>query len=711
MTIINAAPMSLSLGIEDLSKRKLAAVADQLPQHLPKVYAFAKWGPETPQLVVGNSRNNMYHVDSFDYTKPYANHATVLSNVVNAQGNAQMFQRIIPSDAGNKAYIRLYLEVVQSYEPDYVRGADGKYMTDGTGAKIPTGSRIPVRKLAWVSDDISIDYDGNGGFGQAITSAGSMMGVDQAGNVSQQATRFPIMDLEVSHFGAEGNNFGIRLWAPTESSNMPINPTILEDEEVAAYPYRIAAIHRTSSSATPKAVASQYAEQFIDFSFKPGAVNRKLEKEMYIGKRFLQEYQLLNQEGFPNIYGPFGRMKIYTDHLATIHSMLYFEEIKHLGEPGSADIDGLGNVDGELAEVYRLNIVSGVNSHDVPYYTFRVESSGSDGFIRLTENTNIYARGGNDGTMDGEMFNQLVGEAVAEYANPLSSLLDTAVNVERIIYDTGFDLETKYELIKFISQRKDTFVWLSCHVDGEPQLTASEESSLAVALRTRLQMYPESDYFGTPIVRGLVMGRSGTLIDSKYDKELPVTIEMASKAAAYMGAGNGKWTAGESYDHGDDAVLTMFKDVNVTFTPAAVRNKDWSNGLNWVQSYTRRGLFVPALKTAYDDDTSVLNSFFTAMVCCELQAVGERAWRKYSGVTSLTREQLKERIEKFVKENTEGRFDGTVFVEPEVYFTDDDLARGYSWHLAIKLYANNMMTVQTLYLQAFRMEDLESAAA
>ena len=65
----------------------------------------------------------------------------------------------------------------------------------------------------------------------------------------------------------------------------------------------------------------------------------------------------------------------------------------------------------------------------------------------------------------------------------------------------------------------------------------------------------------------------------------------------------------------------------------------------------------------------------------------------------------------FLRYVDEKRFDGTVFVEPEVYFTDDDLTRGYSWHLAIKLYANNMMTVQTLYLQAFRMEDLESAAA
>jgi hypothetical protein len=43
---------------------------------------------------------------------------------------------------------------------------------------------------------------------------------------------------------------------------------------------------------------------------------------------------------------------------------------------------------------------------------------------------------------------------------------------------------------------------------------------------------------------------------------------------------------------------------------------------------------------------------------------------------------------------------------PDTYFTAADLARGYSWSLNIKLYANNMKTVQTLQISAYRMEDL-----
>jgi hypothetical protein len=114
--------------------------------------------------------------------------------------------------------------------------------------------------------------------------------------------------------------------------------------------------------------------------------------------------------------------------------------------------------------------------------------------------------------MDLDMLNQLVREAVVEYANPLSILMDDAKYPESIIWDSGFALDTKYALLSMIAIRKDTAVVLSTFDAGGPSLTASEDSSLAVALRTRAQMYPESDYFGTPVMRAMIVGRDGKLI-------------------------------------------------------------------------------------------------------------------------------------------------------------------------------------------------------
>ncbi len=129
-----------------------------------------------------------------------------------------------------------------------------------------------------------------------------------------------------------------------------------------------------------------------------------------------------------------------------------------------------------------------------------------------------------------------------------------------------------------ISIRKDTAVVLSTFDAGGPTLTASEDSSLAVALRTRAQMYPESDYFGTPVMRAMIVGRDGKLMNSQYTGRLPVSLELASKSARYMGAGNGKWKSGFNFDHAPMSEVEMFRDISATFTPASVRNKDWDAG-------------------------------------------------------------------------------------------------------------------------------------
>jgi hypothetical protein len=254
--------------------------------------------------------------------------------------------------------------------------------------------------------------------------------------------------------------------------------------------------------------------------------------------------------------------------------------------------------------------------------------------------------------------------------------------------------------------RKDIAVIVSTHDVLSPVLSASEESSLAIALRARATNYPESDLFGTPVMRCMIVGRCGKLINSQYRKKLPLTLEIAAKSAAYMGAGNGKWKAGFAFDDAPNNNVTMFTDVNVTFTPASVRNKDWAAGLNWVDQYDRRSLYFPALKTVYDNDTSVLTSFFTMMAIVELNKVGERVRRRFSGNSKLTNAQLIERINAEVIAQTQGRFDDRFIIKPDAHFTAADLARGFSWTLAIQIYAPNMKTVGTLSIESYRIEDL-----
>lgn len=702
-TIVNAAPMTIMRGTQDLSTRALIREPEAIPTHLPKSYIYAQKGPTTPQLVVGDSRTQIYGEDTFDVRKKWANHATVFSNAFNAEGNSQMIERILPADAGPEANILLSLDLLPTTVTLYERNTDGSIELDVDGDPVPVlNLGVPVT-VAGYKAKIVVSHLSTNVAMQAFGAATITAGDQNDGAVQSQ--RYPLLQFKASSVGEWGNNSGIRLWAPTATASGGIDARLMTQEKV--YPLRLAVIKRANSMSSAKVVENMFGEQSIVVTLKSGVINPSTDKQMFIGDTFLDSYQNVKDVNYPPLIGDFGSVAIYENNIATVLDLLYTAEYTFQQSVG-APVDLVTDFTGADGEEHLFNFLSGVSSENYPYHTYQlVNDTGS---VRLNEFTNIYANGSTDGTMTDAAFATAVASRVAEYNNPNSPLLDSATNVESIIYDSGFPLATKYALLNFISIRKDTFAVLSTHEAGGATLTASEENSLAIALRTRAQLYPESDYFGTPVMRALVMGRSGKLRGSQWTQRLPATIEVAIKSSRYMGAGNGSWKNGKNFDGAPGSILDFVYDVNVTYTPAAARNRDWDAGLNWVQSYDRRSLFIPALKTVYNDDTSVLNSFFTAMAICEVNKVCERAWRHFSGTSSLSNAQLVERVNSFITERTKGRFDERFIIEPNTYFTDADIARGYSWTTAVKVWAPNMKTVMTTFVQAYRIDDFQPTA-
>lgn len=691
VNIVSGAPRIYQTGIKDKSRRTVQAVREQIPTFLAKVYGFAKTGPTEPQLVVGPSRTLMYGEESFDERSKYATHATVLSNVLNSKGNIQMFQRVVPADAGPKSTIRISLDLLATQVPLYERNSDGTIVKNDDGMPVPVaaGTTVPGYKARWIVKQIPL-----GEMGAAGEQPGSMTdGV-------VQSVLYPIKDLEVPYIGADGNNSGLRIWAQTATGMNPLDERLLSEGKV--YPFRMACLKRADELSTGKIVRTTSDETSVQVCLKPGAIDRNTDKELYVGDVFIESYQDIDNPNLPPIRGPFGELFVYNDSVAKVLGMVYAAEA-----PLVDDFSDITGTDVE-EEKYLINLFSGVSSKNVPYHAFQLDTSGAD-TVRMSENSVFYARGGSDGTLNEAVLAQLVSEQVSEYANPNSELMNRVVHCESIIIDSGFPLQTKYDLIKFISIRKDTAVILSTHDTLGETLTPSEESSIAVALRTRLQLFPESEVHGTHVVRGMVVGHSGEFLDSRYPKRLPLTLELAKKGADYMGAGDGRWKSGLSFDSAPLSEVTSFKNVNATFKPDSVRNTDWKNCLVWVQSFKRRSVFFPALKTCYDDDTSVLNSFFTMMACVELEKVGYRAWLNFTGTDTRTNSVLKKDVEKFVNDDVKDRFDGRFVIIPEVYFTQSDIERGYSWSTRIKLYAANMKTVNTFELEAYRLDDLEQA--
>jgi hypothetical protein len=690
-TIFKATPRTVFQGTDDQSTQAQDVVAEARPQHFPIFPLYAAQGPEDVQSGTPTELLTMYGADTFDLRSPYATHATAFAKEVMSKGNRIFVKRLRPEDAGSPASLRLSLDVLSTQVPVYERNDDGTYVLGEDNAPVATGQTVSGFKLKWVVEEIKADKNGNDTFGVGTQVAGDQVDA----TAGTQSKRYPIIDLRVPYFGAGGANKGIRLWSPLASGNNAFDTRLLTGQKV--YPFNIACIARADADSSPKAVTNNDGAQFMTLTFKPGFIDKNYDNQMYVGTQFLNAYQSLLSKTAAPVYGPFGEIEVYDDNVALLLALFYAEESKYIGE--------FSDLTGEKDEQYRLNILSAQTSTGVPYQSM-VIVSGTDNSLRLTENTNIYAIGGSDGTMSNDKFDALVKDFCQEFADPTSPLKDIARYPFRCIYDSGYSLETKHALCNILALRKDTYPVLGTHVVGGPKTTAAQDSAMCVSLLATLQMYPESTDFNTPVMRGMIIGRSGVLLNSQYTGRLPLTLELASYSAEFMGADNGKWVPGMAFDISPRNQVRLFSDVSSTFTSDDVRNKDWDNGMCWPEAFDRRNDYFPAWQTVYNRDDSILNGFFSMAAICELEYIGELARRMFSGRQDLSAAQLVAGINKFVNDQVEGKFDARFVIVPNAFITGADEKRGYSWSLQIVIYGPNMVTVQTLSIVSKRIEEL-----
>ena len=686
INIRNASPRAILKGIKDESGRAPVVEPELIPSHLAHTFIFAERGSPLPQLVVGDSLTTTYGAKSFDYRSKYANHQTVLVNTINGEANSQMVQRMIPADA-KTATLVLWLDVVADEIPQFERNLDESFKLSELSERIPVAAGAPVVngfRGRWVVEALE---DGKT-LGELDAKVGGLTAI----KTGTQSQMYPIHAFTVSSPGEYGNLVGIRLSAPTTESSSPIDDTTAE--EAKAYMYRFALVERPDQFSTPNVKETIQGEQSVDFAYKDGVINRS-DKLVSVEDLLLQSWNAPAINGIPATVGVINDHHVYHKNIATLLAQFQAAEAEY------------GLISDAEEDMHLFNFIGGTSINNVPYYAFVVEGPASGGVL-LTETSSHYARGGADGTLDFATFDALVANATANYGDLAGfDFLDTAIYPQSCIYDTGFTLATKKKLLTVLGKRKDMYVVLSTQDVSAKQNTPSEESSIAVALRTAARMYPESEIYGTPVCRGIVIGHSGYLINSQWTKLTPLTIEFAAKSARYMGAGNGVWKSAQSFSISPANQVTMFRNVNASFKKVDVRSQDWENGLVWVQNYDRRSLFFPAFQTVYDDDSSILNSFFNMAIAVELEKIADRAWRDLVGIDSLTPEQFIARSNRLISERAAGRFDGRVVIEVDTFLTAADTQRGYSWSCNIIMYGNNMMTVGSFTIVARRREDLD----
>jgi len=711
-----AAPMFIAKGIQDKSRKPRIFEAEPRPTHLPKTYFFAKRGPTGEMLCSGPSAVQLYGSESFDLKGPYARHTTALSNILFGAGNAQMMKRLTPADAGPKANVVIWADVLPIQIPRYQRYPDGSIVKDSLGVKQVLADSSPVNGYRIKLVKTSQNYRGQGVEYPRLTAntpdsdifrnrtIGPGDQFDAASGAT--STRYPIFEYWDNFFGSGGNDAGLGIYAPTVKSSDAVNTKLLK--RLKAYPYRMRSVRRSDAFSQAQTVKTLTGDDAIEFVIPDGMVNPFTDADVSISKIFHKAWHKTDNPGFVPVYGDVGNFYVYRENLHILLDQLYDRERQYLlAHPETRVWVDLTPTATDEANM--INFLSGVYSSGAPYLTFEMNTTDS-GALAMSEGNYVLMGGGSDGTMDDATLDSLVSQEVARYADAYDDLMDDAVNVESIIYDSGFGLDTKKDLLKMTSIRKDNAVALSTFISGGNPEKHSDEAAVAASLRSAARMYMESEYFGTPACRVIIIGQDGELVGSTWTERVPLIFDFAEKNAAMMGSGDGKWRKEKLFDSGDSTVVTRVINLNRRFVPPEARHDDWNVGLNYALSYSRGLNHYPALKTVYDDDSSVLTSWFTTMACVELQKIGNNAWRKFTGNTSLSEAQFVEAVEKHVLAELNGKFADMVRVIPKVQITARDKQRGFSWTLALQLGANGMKTVMALSVETYRMDELPVAA-
>lgn len=679
--MLNAAPTAILNGIQDLSGRQVDPAPVELPIHLPHVLILAERGPLDALMLSSSDALRIYGDKTFDYRKEFAKHTTALAKeCFFPNANQVVFQRVVSADA-KVATIGFGLDIVEEELTVWERNADGTYALDQDGNKIDTGTTITGHRARWTTYNPTVDQ-----IGKKVIQDG-LLGSTVASKI------YPMFELPVSGFGKYGKNIGVRLWAPTVNDSTPLNDTIVS--ELGAFLYRIAFLERSDEKSTPLLQRGLDGQTYVDFSLLPGAYYEATASSYDADEVVIPSYRDIDRStGYAPEYGPFSQFHIYKDNVALIQELIFATEESHQSW--------------DPATPYRVNIVGAYDENGVPYHTFVLDDVFAGG-LSLNESSVYYAAGGADGATDEAAFDELCYNEFNNYGTLNNEFLDIARFPQSVIYDSGFTIKTKKALTKVLAARKDIWVAASTQDVNQAANDVTTESSMAIALRTAFEMQPEATLYGTSVVRGIVCGHAGYLINSEYKKLVPGVFEVAYNLARWAGAGDGRLKGRYSPDVDPNNRVKLLRDLNCTWKPTRVRNKDWDNGMIWFQSYDHLSLFCPALQTVYKDDTSILNSLLNMVICVEVQKVCFRTWRQFTGRSNMTNAQYEEASDAAITAGCRGRFDERVVIVPETYHTTRDTQMGYKSSANVHVYGNNMKTVAEFTVVAHRLEELNAS--
>lgn len=717
----NASPEFIARGAKDESIRQLPSESTPYPQHLPLFFVYTEKGPTTRLVLDSAGVQAAYGSKTLDATTSYFNHQSRFLRDALTYNASVMVQRIVPSDAGVKANATVYIDVLPTKIVNYERNSDGSLVPNEKTNDYEINMDNPVidgYRVKYIKEYQSAGVEDK--LGQYKTKPGTMVDPD----TGKRSTMYPLFEIRAKYQGSRYNDIGFSIGSmygdDVDQSTKDYNKSL---------PFKLTLYTRKDSNSTPSVLSTLYDEPYVAVSLKYKSLNPSTKERVDIVNRFDTQWFNETNTLLPLVYNDYEEFYFYDNYYEEVNKMFIESEAPYVTTDESVWYDGkesstlswfdYTSVDKNemIDNCYLFNPFSCMSTKKVKYFTVQYDDgiSTTDEFskeINMSYDAPIFLSGGSDGTLDDEHYEEGVLEHLALYADENSEYMDLATNVESMIWDSGFSLKVKEEMTNFILVRKDTGLALSTHVAslGKKYYNLSDTKAIGTALKTRLRLCPESTYYGTPVARAIICMGAGKLRDGSDDERIPLTYSLLIKSCKMMGAADGKWKSAYKFDRVYDttgssenagSLVTELIDIQPTYIPNSVKPSLWDVGLVWAQPFDRDSYHFPALQTIYENDTSVLNSYFSIIALSTVTKLAASVFREFTGTTGMTDDDFINTVNERLRAITNDIFADMLTAVPNAYMTEADKLRGYSWAMQCILYGTTMKT-KTVYTSIMR---------
>lgn len=676
-TFHNATPQAIHLGFADGTPAPPPVVITSYPIHMPQVLFMAERGTLNSTIGATDTAAFVYGLNTFDPNKKWFSHQTQMARLVGGTGNMCMWRRLIDPDATTATMV-LYVEMVKYTFNDYQRNANGSVSVDAmTGEKLLAGTSTIGYK---VRTHLAALPAGNSIYDLPTMENGTLEG--DPGEVSKI---WPIWASQINSPGSYGDNVGLRMFVPHAKSTAPGDLRTIIDQNALMLNMQL--VERADAESTPLIQPTLLGSVAIETAFRRDVKSASTNLD-FTYERMVSSWTDPESGGTSTRrFGQIGTFEVYEENLLELQTLL--SEVEDTF------------VDAAYTDPRIINPFSALDPDGNEHYGFRM----ADDTLTFNSTTVHYYQGGSDGDVSSDMLDRLVRDfCEGSWDIPQGDEpADRLAQPFSIIYDTGFGIDTKRSMITTLGKRPDISVSLSTFTHGLDQLNVEEEISMGTALKAVARLFPESVLNGTPVVRATIYGQSGQMNEwdgAVKDNTFSMTMEMAWKRARYFGAASGIVKPLFQYNLPARNRVNIMNSTTSRYMPHTAREELWARGVNYAQSWDRNSNFYAAYQTVYDSDNSPMNSEMVMFILVDLVKQADRQWTLATNSLE-TYAVFKERNETEFAGRVDGKYGDLATVVPTVFFTPDDITRGYSFSMNIDVTTSVMRTVGSFQITSY----------